>query len=452
MAGCVVGALICRAALGVTAVDLELVATNTFSNPVSIARPGDGSGRLFVVERGGLIKIWDGTNVLATPFLNASGLVTTNGAEQGLLGLAFHPQYASNGVFFINYTRAADGATVIARYSNSVANVADPASSNTVLVIAQPQSNHNGGQLQFGPDGSLYIGMGDGGGSCDSSGAGNNAQNLNALLGKLLRIDINTNQSYRIPPSNPFVGPTVGLDEIWAYGLRNPWRFSFDRVTGDLFIGDVGQGPTNPREEVDFQPAASTGGENYGWRCFEGFLTNTCGVACSNYPSVLPIFDFDHSNGNCAVIGGYRYRGTQIPGLYADYIFGDFCSGKIWAATQTDSRWSVRELLDLPVSITSFGEDDNGELYVTTYPTPGRLFRFVDKPQIVAVDIVSTNVVVQFTTVAGSHYRVERTGDLVSGTWSLVVDNVPGTGGIVPVTDTGAATLSNRFYRARSVQ
>jgi hypothetical protein len=299
--------------------------------------------------------------ILSPPFLDISSLVSSGG-ERGLLGVAFHPDYAHNGLFYVNYTNIA-GDTVVARYSVSAdPDLADPGSASILLTISQPFSNHNGGQLQFGPDGYLYIGVGDGGSGGDP---GNRAQDLGLLLGKILRIDVDVDKNaadlYYIPLDNPFVGPGDGaLDEIWAWGLRNPWRFSFDRLTGDLFIADVGQ---NSWEEVDFQPDTSTGGENYGWRLMEGNSCYNPPTSCNDGTLTLPILVYDHSAG-CAVTGGYRYRGSKNPDLYGLYLYGDYCSGRIWGAQEDGlGGWSSRVLLDTNFSISSFGEDESGEIY-----------------------------------------------------------------------------------------
>jgi hypothetical protein len=244
----------------------------------------------------------------------------------------------------------------------------------TVLRLPHPgQSNHNGGDLQFGPDGYLYLGPGDGGSGCDPP---NNAQMLASPLGKLLRIDVNNfSTNYTIPPSNPLVATNGARPEIWAYGLRNPWRFSFDRATGDLWIGDVGQGT---REEIDFQPAGSTGGQNYGWRLYEGFCTNCCSVTFSNVPTVLPVFDYGHLNGACAITGGYRYRGRGIAPLVGTYVYGDECSGQLWGLTQDlTSAWINTALTNVAFNVSTFGEDENGELCVAQYAAPGALYRIV---------------------------------------------------------------------------
>jgi glucose/arabinose dehydrogenase len=342
-------------ALAEPAFVLTPIATG-LSAPLGIVNAGDGSGRLFFVQQGGQIRVFDGQQVRAIPFLNISSLISCCG-EQGLLGLAFHPQYSSNGFFYVNYTNLA-GDTVVARYRVSAdANVANPNSAQIILTIDQPFSNHNGGQLQFGRDGFLYIGMGDGGSAGDP---GDRAQDLGELLGKLLRIDVDAALPYAIPPSNPFVQTPGARGEIWAYGLRNPWRFSFDRETGDLFIADVGQFSW---EEVSFQPASSAGGENYGWRRMEGAHCFDPPTNCNDGSLTLPILEYDHSLG-CAIIGGFRYRGTSFAGMRGVYFYADNCSGRIWAATDAAGAWASRELADTALSITSFGEDESGEMYV----------------------------------------------------------------------------------------
>lgn len=349
---------------------LELVATG-LNRPVAITHAGDGSGRLFLTLQAGQILIYDGTQVLSPPFLDISALVSCC-RERGLLSVAFHPDYERNGFFYVNYTNIL-GDTVIARYTASAdPNVADPNSALILLTIAQPFANHNGGQLQFGPDGYLYIGMGDGGSGGDPQ---NNAQNPGVLLGKLLRIDVDHGTPYSIPPDNPFVDNPEVRDEIWALGLRNPWRFSFDRLTGDLFIGDVGQ---NDWEEVDFQPANSAGGENYGWRLMEGNHCFNPSVNCNNGSLILPILEYSHSLG-CSITGGYRYRGTRNPQFYGTYFYGDYCTGRIWGATGDENgQWTTAELLDTDFSISTFGEDENGEIYLAHLATNnGAIYRLV---------------------------------------------------------------------------
>jgi glucose/arabinose dehydrogenase len=348
-------------------ITLQPVASG-LTNLVSIAHAGDS--RLFITLQDGLVMVLDGAQVLPEQFLDIRSLTNGNG-ERGLLSIAFHPQYAQNGFFYVNYTNLS-GHTVIARYSVSTlnANRADPASATPILTINQPFSNHNGGQLQFGPDGFLYIGMGDGGSGGDP---GNRAQNLNDLLGKMLRIDVDSASPYAVPPSNPFVGQAGARPEIWSYGLRNPWRFSFDRTTGDLWIADVGQGTW---EEIDFQPATSIGGENYGWRRMEGSQCFNPSSNCDTGNLVLPVIEYDHSVG-CSVTGGYVYRGTSNARLIGQYIYGDYCSGRIFGATHTANGTVSRQLLDVSFNISTFGEDLSGEIYVGDYSN-GILYRLVD--------------------------------------------------------------------------
>ncbi|HEY4561410.1 MAG TPA: PQQ-dependent sugar dehydrogenase, partial [Thermoanaerobaculia bacterium] len=344
--------------------------------PLGVTHAGDGSGRLFIVQQTGQIRIWTGSQLLATPFLNISGTSTSCSSgtcgERGLLGLAFHPSYETNGFFYVYYTRQSDGAIQIARYHVSAnPNVADAASALVLITIPHPvNANHNGGQLAFGPDGYLYAGTGDGGSGGDPD---ENGQNINALLGKLLRIDVNgddfpgdATRNYAIPPSNPFAGATAGADEIWAYGLRNPWRFSFDRQTGDLYIGDVGQ---NLYEEIDFQPAGLAGGRNYGWDCREGLhaYSDTNGdmnVNCGSVTSVDPVLEYPHSP-ECSVTGGFVFRNLPGHSLTGHYFYGDYCSGRIWAASHSGATWSTAQQFDTAFNITSFGEGETGRIYLT---------------------------------------------------------------------------------------
>ncbi len=339
-----------------------------FTRPVYLTHAGDGSGRLFVVEQAGVIKVVRDGKISATPFLDIRDRVESGG-EKGLLSVAFHPRYKENGRFFVNYTGRKDGVlkTIIAEYKVSPSNpdVADRAE-KIILEIEQPFANHNGGLNKFGPDGFLYIGMGDGGAAGDPF---NFAQNLESLLGKFLRIDIEK-EPYAIPQDNPFVGRADAQDEIWAYGLRNPWRFSFDRCTGRLFAGDVGQ---NRIEEIDLIEK----GKNYGWRIMEGSQCYDPPTLCNTQGLELPIAEYDHSLG-CSVTGGYVYRGTQFPTLIGHYLFGDYCSGRIWSLTEDpQGRWTMRQLIDSPFSISSFGEDEQGELYVIHYG--GAIYRVTAK-------------------------------------------------------------------------
>jgi glucose/arabinose dehydrogenase len=341
-------------------------------SPVGITHAGDGSGRVFIIQQAGRIRVVKNNALLPTPFLDITPRVSCCG-ERGLLGLAFPPDYAVKGYFYVNYTNTA-GNTVVSRFQRSAANadVADPATEQVVITIAQPFANHNGGHMAFGPaDGQLYIAMGDGG---DGGDPGNRAQNPLELLGKMLRLDVETGRpyTYTVPASNPFVGREGFRPEIWALGLRNPWRFSFDRLTADLFIGDVGQ---NQFEEIDFQPASSTGAENYGWRIMEG---NHCfnPPGCATFGLTLPIFEYSHAEG-CSVTGGYVYRGGAFPRMQGRYFYADYCNGRIWALTHNGTAWQNALLLDTTINVSSFGEDEEGNLYAASHNT-GEVFRLVD--------------------------------------------------------------------------
>jgi glucose/arabinose dehydrogenase len=322
--------------------------------PVYLTSAHDGSNRLFIVEQGGRIKVLQPGAVAPTVFLDIRARVLSGG-ERGLLGLAFHPQFSTNRRFFVDYTRQPDGATVIAEYQVSAANAnLAETGEKVLLVIPQPFANHNGGMVEFGPDGFLYIGMGDGGSANDP---GNRAQNLNELLGKILRIDVdhaNGNQPYSSPADNPFAGAEAGRDEIYAYGLRNPWRFSFDRATGQLYVGDVGQ---DAREEVDIVNR----GRNYGWRVFEGTAcSNNDPALCATVRAIPPVAEYGHGGGRCSITGGYVYRGTQGSLPAGAYVYGDYCTGEIFLLR--DGAASL--VADTDLNITSFGEDEAGEIYV----------------------------------------------------------------------------------------
>ena len=343
--------------------ELKQINTNPFSSVVSITNCGDD--RLFIVEQPGRIFIMNKNGQRVTPaFLDISTRVQSGG-ERGLLGLAFHPNYAENGQFFVNYTRTGGGASVIARFKVDPANpnraLAD--SEEVLFTVNQPFTNHNGGDIRFGQDGFLYISLGDGGSGGDPQ---NLSQNRQTLLGKLLRIDVSSEETgYTIPPTNPFANEDETLDEIWALGLRNAWRFSFDRATGDLWIADVGQ---NALEEINFTPASSTGGENYGWRCYEGtrpFNLNGC-LDASNY--TFPLFEYSHNQGDRSVTGGFVYRGNAYPALQGNYLFADFVSSRFFRLkrTETELESEVIGVLGLP-SPSTFGEDNEGELYVASY-------------------------------------------------------------------------------------
>jgi glucose/arabinose dehydrogenase len=352
-----------------------------FQTPVELVNSGDGSGRLFVVEQGGTIKVLSNGVVSTIPFLNISS-VLASGGERGLLGLAFHPQYSSNRAFYVYYTRASDGALTIARYLRSIADplLADPASGSVILTIPHPNyQNHNGGHLAFGPDGYLYIGTGDGGGGGDPD---KNGQKLTTRLAKMLRISVNGGTGYTIPASNPYATSNCdtganACPEIWAFGLRNPWKFSFDRSNGDLFIGDVGQGLY---EEVNYIPAGSPGGKNFGWNVYEAthcYSATTCSIASGVTPHTPPVIEYGHDNtdfGGFSITGGYRYRGTKSPALNGYYFYGDFSSQRLWVAKPNANGVWTPELSQIaPSSISSFGEDEAGELYLVGYGT-GKIY------------------------------------------------------------------------------
>jgi glucose/arabinose dehydrogenase len=334
------------------------------THPVHLAPAGDGSGRLFVVEQGGQIKIIRNGTVLPNPFLDVSALLKSSSGEQGLLSVVFPPGYASGkDYFYIYYTgQQGIGDTVLARYRITTdPDAADSGSGLVLLTIVQPFANHNGGQLAFGPDGYLYIGVGDGGSGGDPFG---NGQNPDTPLGKILRIDVESQPgAYTSPPTNPYVGRSGYRSEIWALGLRNPWRFSFDRGTGDLYIADVGQ---DTFEEIDVQPAASAGGENYGWNIMEGLHCYNSS-SCDKTGLTLPVSEYNHGAGDCSVTGGFVYRGREYAGLQGVYIYGDYCSGRIWGLRRTGTVWENTLLLDTDLTISTFGEDEAGNLYVADH-------------------------------------------------------------------------------------
>lgn len=348
----------------VSAISLEPVITEGLEMVTEITHAFDE--RLFVLEQVGRIRIIEDGQLLEQPFLDITDRVGSSSSEQGLLGLAFHPDYATNGAvmqgqFFVNYTDYS-GNTHISRFRVMMDDPyrADPRSEVEYLAQKQPYPNHNGGSLAFGPDGYLYAGLGDGGSANDPLLAG---QDLSTFLGKVLRLDVDsTADVYAIPADNPFLNTPDVRPEIWAFGLRNPWRFSFDRETGDFYIADVGQ---NIWEEVNFQPATSPGGENYGWNIMEG---NHCFEAdtCDQTGLTLPIFDYDHSQG-CSITGGYIYRGQTYPELWGNYFVSDFCSGVIWRLFPQGDGWLADAILDSDLIISTFGEDVNGELYVANY-------------------------------------------------------------------------------------
>ena len=354
----------------VSALNLELeMVADGLKQPVLATHAGDGSGRLFIVEKGGTILTLGGDGAQPQPFLDITGRVGSSSSEQGLLGLAFDPDFAATGRFFVYYTDR-NGDTVIARFQASDDRATgEPDSEVALLTQDQPAGNHNGGMLAFGPDGYLYAGLGDGGGAGDRYG---NGQNLESILGTLIRIDVSGDEAI-VPADNPFVGQEGARPEIWAYGLRNPWRFSFDRVTGDLWIADVGQ---NQWEEINFQPAGDAGGENYGWPITEGthcYGSDTCDTA----GLTMPVAEYEHGPG-CSVSGGYVYRGAQQPAMQGIYFYGDYCSGQIWGlAAGADGQWQDAQLLDSDAQISAFGETESGELLVVDYG--GTIYRLVNR-------------------------------------------------------------------------
>lgn len=343
--------------VGMSAQEIRTVQLVTgLAAPTDIQHAGDGSGRLFLVQQSGLIRVMRNGALLAAPFLDIRAKTHLDG-ERGLLGLAFPPGFREKQRFYVDYTDL-NGDTVIAQYRVSQnGDVADAASEVVLLKIAQPFANHNGGQVRFGPDGYLYVAMGDGGSGGDPL---SNGQNLAVLLAKLLRIDVESNPGQvRIPADNPFLNTAGARGEIWAYGLRNPWRFSFDRATQDLWIADVGQ---DTYEEVDFQPATSRGGENYGWNRMEGLHCYQAG--CQMQGLTLPVAEYSHTAGACSVTGGFVYRGRLSPGLRGLYLYGDYCTGQIWGLERQGNVWNNRQLLASGFNITTFGEDEAGEVYV----------------------------------------------------------------------------------------
>lgn len=349
-----------------------------FTGPVAMDCPKDGSGRLFICEQTGKIKIIKDGKVMKQVFLDLGEKIDNVNrvySEKGLLGLAFHPRYKSNGKFYVFYSapvsdKKYDHKSVLSEYTVSAnSDMADAKSERVILEILQPESNHNGGQLAFGPEGFLYIGSGDGGGAGDEHGEKGNGQDLSTLLGKILRIDVNANAPYAIPPDNPFVGKEKIKPEIFAYGLRNPWRFSFDRKTGQLFCADVGQ---EKWEEIDIIQK----GKNYGWRIMEGNHCYNPETNCDTRNLVPPVAEYGHADG-ISVTGGYVYRGKKSPLLTGKYFFGDW-KGKMYYMEEADGKWNIQKLMidgrkdnDLGKDINSFGEDEQGEIYVLVQNNQG---------------------------------------------------------------------------------
>ena len=377
-------------------IDVTPIASG-FTLPVHLTNAGDNSDRLFVVEREGRIQIVKDRAVLAAPFLNIQDRVQSNGNEEGLLSVAFPPDFPSKKHFYVYYTNA-NGDNQVSRFyvSENNPDLANPDSEELIIYLNHPTySNHNGGQIAFGADGYLYIATGDGGGGGDPD---ENGQDATSLLGKILRIDVEWDPSlpvtpyqvylplvlngegnpqilaYRIPSDNPFVGKAGYREEIWALGLRNPWRFSFDRSTGDLYIGDVGQ---SSWEEIDFQVASSLGGENYGWNEMEGSHCYLPG--CETSGMTLPVFEYPtHVDGSCSVTGGYVYRGVDYPSLQGVYLFADYCNGRITGLVNDGGTWQSQILLDTNFNISSFGEGEDGELYFVELNS-GEVFQIIEQ-------------------------------------------------------------------------
>ena len=418
-----------------------------FNRPLDIKHANDS--RLFIVEQNGKVRIIDADgNILPTPFLDLNLGAFGGANEQGFLGFAFHPDYANNGFCYVNYTDAS-GNTKVERFKVSAndPNIVDPDSRTLVITIMQPFQNHNGGCLQFGPDGYLYIGMGDGGSANDPQG---NGQNHQTLLGKMLRIDVDVDTGYAIPNNNPFANDDFAMDEIWALGLRNPWRFSFDRLTGDLWIGDVGQ---EAFEEIDFQAADSKGGENYGWKCFEGNSLFDNREPCSGNPSdyTAPIFEYHHNEDpggdGCSITGGYVYRGTQFPELYGHYIYTDFCSGIFWSLSRNcDGELVHQKLAALsPFSYSGFGEDVNGELYVCSL-NEGKIYQ-ITATACSHFSLCSTQIDESCLGANDGSINVTPMGGLAPFTYNWSVDSINLSAGdySVTVTDTRGCTTTKEF-------
>lgn len=442
-----------RAAIDWPTLGFTEVLTNAFSHPVCITHAGDGSQRLFVVQQAGLISIIQNSNLLTAPFLNITNHVFSAGAEQGLLGLAFPPGFPTVNHFYVDYTIATNNSVVISRFqlSSTNANVADTNSEQIILTIPKPYNNHNAGQLAFGPDGYLYIAIGDGGSEGDPK---KNGQNTSNLLSKILRIDVESGASpYAVPTNNPFVGNTNYAPETWAYGLRNPWRFSFDRMTGDLYIGDVGQ---NIYEEIDFQPAG-LGGQNYGWSIMEGPSNYSVPTGFTNFASLtLPVAWYNHNilptDEAGAVIGGYVYRGPSQPRMDGMYFYGDFSSGWMWGLKQDSGQWQSLTLTNpaggqFRFAMSTFGEDDLGQLYMADY-NRGVIYQMYDSQQtapplfsVPSGTLITSNLV---TVISGStNAEIHWTTNGIDPTLS---DPLVPANGIVQVSN--GLTNKARAYRA----
>jgi glucose/arabinose dehydrogenase len=440
----------------------EVVVSNLSRPLFACAPPGD-INRLFVLEQHtGRIRIVDlSTRTIKGTFMTVTNQ-STSGNEQGLLGLAFHPKYPENGYFYVNVTRRSDGATEITRYQATGAPVtsesAATSTAKSILSFSQPESNHNGGWMGFGPDGFLYISSGDGGGGDDRHGTTGNGQSRTTLLGKILRIDIDNGELYAIPDGNPYKDHATFRREIWAFGLRNPWRCSFDRLTGDLWIGDVGQ---STREEIDIAPAG-LGGLNFGWRPREGAIQNP---AFPNEtpvtPAVGPVFDYDNSSVGISVTGGYVYRGEAIPELQGKYICADYGSTRFWMITPNGTNGTATEITaqvnpgtatTKPIkSVSSFGEDGNGEVYVCELAA-GRLHKIVPAtagaPSIgTTFDRGSSEFVLNFSAAAGQSYTLQARESLESGSSWTLVTNIPSGTANRTVALTNSVTGQQRYFR-----
>lgn len=446
---------------------IQRVASGLSRPDFAAAPPGD-TNRLFILEQHrGTIRILNlGSRTLeSAPFLTLSGLTTGN--EQGLLGLAFHPDYASNGWFYVNYTTTGGGAaghSELTRFQAQgdplTSNLADPASKTVLLTYAQPESNHNGGWIGFGPDGFLYVSTGDGGGANDQHGSIGNAQNLESLLGKMLRIDVDQGSPYSIPSDNPFKGVAGAKEEIWAFGLRNPWRCSFDRLTGELWIGDVGQGA---REEIDVIPPGD-GGLNFGWRPREGSIQNPAyPTETPVTPATAPVYDYPHGPLGLCVIGGCVYRGSAIPSLQGSYFFGDYGSGRIWSfryhgapVQPADLQERTAELNPAgtrPISqLSAFAEDASGELYLCDLD--GEIYKIVPAQPPLSIQLADPGVAngifsFRFSAAPSQEYVVETRASLDAGGWQTLTNlTAPATPSDILVTDT--VDGAHRYYRVRA--
>lgn len=410
-------------------VQLQTFATG-LSSPVGIYNCGDE--RLFILEQAsGDIEILNASGQSIGQFLDLTGLISTGG-ERGLLGMAFHPNYLENGFFFVNYTNNA-GNTVIARYTVSGnPNIANSGSAQIIMTINQPYGNHNGGHIEFGPDGYLYIGMGDGGSSGDPQ---NYSQTNSTLLGKMLRIDVDNGLPYTIPADNPYYTSLAVPDEIWAFGVRNPWKFSFDRQTGDMWMGDVGQ---NAWEEVNFQPANSPGGENYGWRCYEGnapYNTNGCQPQ-ANYEAPVAVISHGNPYSWCSITGGVVYRGSAYPGMQGHYLFTDYCAGNILVIKQDGNNFNMHQALSAQgFGFVAFGENTTGEVFLAKVNN-GTIYRIVDTCGDFMASLSEADGTLSAS--AGSTHWWYRNGELIagasgatftpteSGTYTVVVSNGSG--------------------------